>query len=255
MAMAYPYYFPPSTDPSYKDVKTWMTFWAADYSTFSGNRMPASVISNAHTSITVPYPGIFNTQNQQEYSNMPTPQIKAMEIGIFGSLQQSLLGTIEKTESFLRGGNIMTFDHMETVLIPGGRRTHRFELNLISKSPDAAQEATNIALVFQTLMHPGANTESIYTQTHPAVWVFTAGTSTKDGFADDVGALDGFGLTSVLASVDINRAPIQNIPYTVAVAGKEVPVAINIKLSFMELEPALRADKSDRILINRSQRG
>lgn len=253
--MAYNYFFPPPADPSYNDVKTWMTFWAADYSTFSGNRMPASVIGNAHTSITVPYPGIFNTQNQQEYSNMPTPQIKAMEIGVFGSLQQSLLGTIEKTESFLRGGNIMTFDHMETVLIPGGRRTHRFELNLISKTPDAAKQATNIALVFQALMHPGANTESIYTQTHPAVWVFTAGTSTLSGFADDFGALDGFGLTSVLASVDINRAPIQNIPYTVNVDGKEAPVAINIKLSFMELEPALREDGSDRVIISRSQRG
>lgn len=248
------YIFPPPADPTHTDVKQWITFWAADYGMFSESRIPAAVIGNAFNSITLPYPGIFNTQNAIEYSNMPTPQVKALEIGMFGSLQQSLIGTIEKTESFLRGGNVMTFDHMETVLQAGGRRTHRFEFNLIAKSREAADTAADIALVFQTLMHPGFNTESIYTQTHPALWVFTVGNTVEDsGYGSDGGYLDGHGLTSVLSNVDINRAPIQNIPYTVLGSEYYVPLAINIKLSFVELEPAFHG-KSDKVLYNRSQR-
>jgi hypothetical protein len=254
--MAYSYFFPSPDDPSASSIKTWITFWAADYSTFSYNRIPNAIIGDAHTSITLPYPGIFNTQNQQEYSNMPSPQIKSMELGIMGSLQQSLIGTIEKTESFMRGGNIMTFDHMETVLVPGGRRTHRFEFTLVGKTESSMEGVSNIPLVFQALMHPGANTNSIYTQTHPAIWVFAAGSGTQREFqyGDDDNVLDGFSPACVLAACDINRAPIQNIPYTVNVQGKERPLAVNIKLSFMELEPALRRAGSDRSIISRSQR-
>jgi hypothetical protein len=251
------YTFPKPDDPSHDDVRQWITFWASDYSTFSSKRTPEALISNHFNKISLPYPGIFNTQNQIEYSNMPTPQVKALEIGMFGSLQQSLLGTIEKTESFLRGGNVMTFDHMETVLQPGGRRTHRFEFNLIGKSSKSSLEAAKIANVFQTLMHPGFNTGSIYTQTHPALWVFTVADLDQSGAAawsQDSGFLDGSGLPSVLTSVDINRAPIQNIPYVVSgVDGYGVPLAINIKLSFIELEPAFHGT-GDGALFNRSQR-
>jgi hypothetical protein len=241
--------FPAAGDPSQQEVKQWITFHAADYSTFSSNRIPDFIISNAKYKLNLPYPGIFNTQNQQEYSNMPTPQIKAFEIGMFGSLQQSLLGTIEKTESFLRGGNVMTFDHMETVLQPGGRRTHRFEFNLIAKTEASAGTATDIALTFQTLMHPGANTESIYTQTHPSLWMITAGNTENSVFGSDFGRLDGFALPSVLTTVDINRAPIQNTPYVIGTN----PLAINIKLNFIELEPAFRDTSLN--LKSRSQRG
>jgi hypothetical protein len=256
--MAYSYFFPDSSDPTTNSIKTWITFWAADYSTFSYNRIPNQIISDAHTSITLPYPGVFNTQNQQEYSNMPSPQIKSMELGIMGSLQQSLIGTMEKAESFMRGGNIITFDHMETVLMPGGRRTHRFEFTLVAKTNASLKGVSNIPLVFQALMHPGANTSSIYTQTHPSIWVFCAGSSPRSSagyyYDDDLNVLDGFSPACVLAACDINRSPIQNIPYTVNVDGKEVPLAVNIKLSFMELEPSLRRSGSDRVIISRSQR-
>ena len=251
------YYFPDKADPTVRDIKTWMTFYAADYSTFSTNRIPNAIKAESHTSITLPYPGVFNTQNQQEYSNMPSPQVKSLELGIMGSLSQSLISTVEKTESFLRGGNVMTFDHMETVLNPGGRRTHRFEFTLIGKTTQSVVEATNIALVFQALMHPGANTASIYSQTHPAVWIGCAGSinQRKYQYGDDNAALDGFIPACVLVSCDINRSPIQNIPYTVTTNGYgEFPLAINIKLSFMELEPALRRAGTDRSIISRSQR-
>ena len=246
-----PLTFPAESDPSYSEIKQWMVFYAANYSTFSSNRVPDVIVGTARYAIALPYPGVYNTQNQQEYSNMPTPQIKAFDIGMFGSLQQSLLGTIEKTESFLRGGNVMTFDHMETVLQPGGRRTHRFEFNLIAKTPESAANASNIALGFQTLMHPGANTQSIYTQTHPPLWQI-CGSNTSAGavFTTDNGLLDGFALPSVLASVDVNRAPIQNVPY---IKGFN-PLAINLKLNFVELEPAF-AGPDGLSLKSRSQRG
>lgn len=243
--------FPHPTDPSYNDVKQWMVFYAANYSTFSSNRVPDYIVGNAIWSMALPFPGVYNTQNQQEYSNMPTPQIKGFEIGMFASLQQSLLGTIEKTESFLRGGNVMTFDHMETVLQPGGRRNHRIEYNLIAKTQESAGAATDIALRFQTLMHPGANTESIYTQTHPFLWQICAGDNANADFGNDYGRLDGFALPSVLASVDVNRAPIQNIPYSTLGMN---PIAINIKLNFIELEPAF-GTPNGLALRSRSQRG
>lgn len=243
-----PYTFPVPSDPSHNEITNWMTFWAADYSLFSSNRTPDAIIEQSFNSITLPFPGVYNTQNTQEYSNTASPQIKAFELGVLGSLKESILGTIEKTESFLRGGNVMTFDHMETVLVPGGRRTHRFEFNLIAKTPDSAVEAAKIGLVFQTLMHPGFNTQSVYTQTHPAVWIFTAG-QIQANYNNRYGYMDGNPLPSVLTSVDINRAPINNVPYMIAGA----PIATNIKLTFLELEPAFHG-ASDQHLYCRSQR-
>jgi hypothetical protein len=256
------YIFPIGGDPSFNSVKDWIHFYAADYSTFSANRIPNSIIERAHTIISLPYPGVFNTLNQQDYSALPTPQIKSVEYaalgglgGLLASLSESLTATVEKTESFFRGGNVMTFDHMETVLQPGGRRTHQFEFNLIAKNEMSAVEATNIALAFQTLLHPGANTQSIYSMTHPSLWLFTAGPQvTNLSYNPNKGALDGLGLPSVLVSVDINRAPVQNIPYTLKTSAiPSVPLAHNIKLNFVELEPALKLN--EKTLISRSQRG
>ena len=252
--------FPAINDPSRRDVAAWLSFYAGPYSTFSRNRTPASIMNNAHTIITLPYPGIFNTQNHQDYSNMPSPQIRSLEMGVFGTLQQSILGTIERAESFINGTGIMTFDHMESVLTPGGRRSHKFEFNLIAKTEESAGQAVNAALEFQTLMHPGANTVSIYNQTHPALWVIVA-TSTvpaagSASYSNDRGGLDGFALTSVLTDVDINRAPIENIPYVIKSNSAEAywPIATNIKLSFIELEPAFSDPREGRVLINRSQK-
>ena len=79
--------------------------------------------------------------------------------------------------------------------------------------------------------------------------MITAGNTENSDFGSDFGRLDGFALPSVLTTVDINRAPIQNTPYVIGTN----PLAINIKLNFIELEPAFRDTSLN--LKSRSQRG
>lgn len=152
---------------------------------------------------------------------------------------QNLIASGELFESFMTGGNVFRVDHTETVLKPGCRRTHVFEFTLVPKTPESAYEAAEIALAFQALAHPGSYTESIYTMNHPDLWIF--GISRKPYYADSY--WDGWGLTSVLNRVDINRSPIQNIPYFIKDSNfNNVPLATNIKLMFTELEPAFNYD-------------
>jgi hypothetical protein len=162
---------------------------------------------------------------------------------------QNIIASGELFESFMTGGNVFRVDHTETVLKPGCRRTHVFEFTLIPKTPASAYQASEIALVFQAAAHPGSFTESIYTMNHPDLWIF--GIAKKPYFADSY--WDGWGLPSVLNRVDINRSPIQNIPYFINdTSGNRVPLAINIKLMFTELEPAFNYD--GRELRNRSSK-
>jgi len=283
--------FPHTSDLSQKDVPVWITFYSANYSTWAFYRTPAAVTSNCNNKIVLPYPNNFNTLNNIPYANSASIQMRGVEQvlkktfgtrqnnqpapgfggtvpinpepsepanqaapqtntlqNVGGMLAQGAIASGELFESFMTGGNVFRFDHTETVLKPGCRRTHTFEFNLIAKSGESAQAASRIANAFQANAHPGAFTRSIYTMTHPDIWTF--GISTKPGESES--QLDGQGLTCVLARVDINRSPIQNIPYTIFYNGKRWPLAVNIKLNFTELEPALNLDGQN--LIIRSQK-
>jgi hypothetical protein len=281
--------FPHETDASSKDVPMWVTFYSANYSTWAAYRTPQAVTTDWNYRIVLPYPTNFNTLNRIPYTNSASIQMRGVETALrslglsrrsdsvgngstpkgFGGqyspsvdkdnqgrsldaigrmAAQSTIASGELFESFMTGGNVFRFDHTETVLKPGCRRTHVFEFNMISKTPDSARAASRIANAFQANAHPGAFTRSIYTMTHPDIWVF--GISSTPG--DSESQLDGQGLTSVLERVDINRSPIQNIPYNILLGGARYPLAINLKLYFTELEPALNLDGEN--LIIRSQK-
>lgn len=264
--MAIPLSFPARDDITAYDIPAWITFWSANYSTWASKRLPDQIKSYPNNIIALPYPTSFNTLNNIPYKNSPSIQMRGIERLLtgrtsvskddkenqinnpdqtFGMERDAQLSTQELRESFITGGNVFRFDHTETVLTPGCRRVHTFEFNLIAKTVQSARAASRIAAAFQANAHPGAFTKSIYTMTHPDIWVFgignTIGTSNI--------AMDGQGLTSVLTRVDINRSVIQNYPYTITDTtssvpgslgyGAQYPLATNIKLSFIELEPAL----------------
>lgn len=252
--------FPADDDVSKWDVPLWITFYSSNYSTWATKRVPSHIASYPNNAIVLPYPSNFNTLNTIPYSNSPSIQMRGIEkmllkgetemaqiaaegevseeMNIMGLADEALLSRNELKESFMTGGNVFRFDHMETVLQPGCRRTHTFVFNLIAKTRNSAEIASKIALAFQANAHPGNFTRSIYTMNHPDVWIF--GIHEKPGSANAY--LDGFGLTSVIQKVDINRSPIQNYPYSlVSNSGLRCPLAINIAITFVELEPALNA--------------
>lgn len=248
--------FPHQADPSHNEVPIWMNFYGAPYGTFSSSRTRSAIVNNAYVNINLPFPTQLNTLNKVIYSNGASKNTMSMDFiardglvkGLARQGSEVATGLIEKATTFLTGGNVLTFDHMESVLSPGGRRTHLFDYTLISKTEASARAANEIALLFQANMHPIADTASIYTMRHPFLWYFVT---------EQVGRyFDGDPMVSVLESVDVNRVPLQNIPYYINSGDPEkIPLALNIKLSFLELEPAFKPSTTgSNTLINRSER-
>lgn len=270
------YYYPDVNDPSIGDMKMFTTFIHAPYSTWATYRRPSNIYARATNRFVLPYPNNFNTLNNILYTNSPSIQIRAveevmragtsMDEAMAAKMKEgnkagfgppgnpgiptpapgavSAIGRLaghhataggELLESFLTGGNVFRADHTETVLKPGCRRTHVFEYTFIAKTQESALNAAKIALMFQAKAHPGAYTKSIYTMNHPDIWIFGISPTPMES----VTWWDGYGLTSVLSRVDVNRSPIQNIPYYINHSTEGyIPLAINLKLTFIELEPA-----------------
>jgi hypothetical protein len=95
-----------------------------------------------------------------------------------------------------------------------------------------------------------ANTASILTMLHPPLWSIEAigGVINIDKVAR---YWDGAPLVSVLRTVDVNRAPILNTGF---ITSDYKPLAINIKLSFVELEPAMQVGDGTNRIFSRSDR-
>lgn len=243
--MAKAYIFPKkSTNPNDPDwtseIPIWMNFYAADYSTFVGNRTRNHIYSNPFLKISIPYPLQAATSNTQQYMSGKYPDIEGLFIKEDYKLKEQ-----EMENSYTQGLGIMSYDHTETVLSPGARRFHRFEIQLVAKNEDQSDNINDIALAFQSNMYPTTFTESVLNMGHPPLWhIFASGTLT------DYDALywDGEPLVSVLQSVDINRSPIQNTPFMTT---NKKPLAVNIRLTFLELEPAMANSNG---LLSRSER-
>jgi hypothetical protein len=177
-----------------------------------------------------------------------------LEKGNIGALiGEQAAATAELASSFFSGGSVLRFDHFESILSPGARRTHTFNINLISKNKEEADVATLISLAFQSNVFPIA-TNNFLTMRHPPLWWFRCNVMTGSPNRLLQNTWDGQPLPSVLRTVDINRAPILNTPF----AGSDFqPIAINIKLSFIELEPALQDGNGENgqwQIISRSER-
>ncbi len=253
------YYFPHPSDPMHKDIPVWMSFYVAQWSTFNSARTRAAVVNNAQVVVSIPYPKELRTANSQNYTAGNMLNVQLVETGsMVGTLKQQLSATQELARSFLTGGSVVRFDHMETVLEPGARRTHLFNIDLIAKNKSQEELANDIALIFQTNCFPLASTQSLLTMRHPPIWYFKANKpganlnllNTQDSeFIPHY--WDGDPLVSVLKSVDINRSPILNIPFA---SPSYRPIAINIKLTFIELEPAFQQGFGDLQLLSRAER-
>lgn len=244
--------FPPAGDIFENDIPVWMDFYASRYSTFSSNRTRTYVQTNAITHISIPYPQQHTTLNSQRYSGAGSLNVRAIEtmnpLALVGEMGTA---TGSKIHSYFNGGNVLSFDHFESVLQPGDRRTHYFNMNLIAKNAAQAVAANNIALSFQTNVFP-IITDNLFTMQHPPLWAFGA-RLVGGGWSDyhkTQSYWDGQPLVCVLNAVDINRSVILNTPF----AGTDKsPIGINIKLSFTELEPAL-SDGTGKNIISRSER-
>jgi len=244
------YQFP--LDPNFAlDIPIWMTFYISDYSTFNARRTKNYIKSSKYSTITLPYPRQFNTLNSQNYTAGGSLNVQAIETGnLLGTLGQQITATRELAQSFFSGGGVIRFDHMETVLEPGARRTHAFDINMVAKNADEAEELNSIALTFQTNMYPVADTGSYLTMRHPPLWYFEA--FSKDSNITNFHYYwDGNALPCVLKAVDINRSPILNTAFTTT---DFKPLAINIKLTFIELEPAMQRGDGSADLVSRAQR-
>jgi hypothetical protein len=241
--MAIEYYFPNPTDQYSKEIPIWMVFDACKYSTFAKNRTRGYVQNYAAARIVLPYPQSHGTSNTQQYMSGKYPDLE----GLFNK-EDYKLKEEEMNNSFTQGLGIMSYDHLETVLTPGARRTHRFDINLTAKNSDHAFRINRIARAFQTYMFPSSFTQSVLNMSHPPLWSFYA--SGKNMTFEQSKFWDGDPLVSVLQSVDINHSPIQNLPITTP---DFIPLAVNIKLTFIELEPAMQLGTGELGLISRSE--
>lgn len=241
-------------DPNFfQDIPVWITFYVADYSTFNERRTRSAIKGRPFGTITLPYPRQFNTLNSQNYTAGGSLNVQSVETGnLLGTLGQQITATKELAQSFFSGGGVIRFDHMETVLEPGARRTHAFDINMIAKNAAEADEINAIALTFQANMYPLADTGSLLTMRHPPLWYFEALTKGGDiNISSYRNYWDGDPLPCVLKAVDINRSPILNIPFATE---NFKPLGINVKLTFIELEPAMQAGNFTSELISRAER-
>lgn len=245
------YQFPTKDDSSVNEIPVWMVFYAKPWSTFNVNRTRNSLINGADFQITLPYPKQMATMNSQNYVAGSALNVQAVETGsLVGTLAQQVLATRELFNSFMSGGSIVRSDHFETVLEPGARRTHLFEFNFVAKNEKQANMMNYITLAFQNNTFPLGNSLSLLTMQHPYIWYFQALRVAGTGDFFPV-YWDGEPLVSVLKSVDINRSPILNTPF---VTPDYKPVAINMKLNFVELEPAMQLGDTSPRLISRAER-
>ena len=254
--MATVFQFPPQNDPQgpnfADDIPVWMNFYCAHYSTFAANRTRDSVWSRKYCEIYIPYPQQMNTLNSQKYTAGGSLNVRGIEKGDFANLIGAQAeSTAQLVSSFFSGGGVLRFDHLESVLSPGDRRSHTFNINMVAKSEAEAMAANNIAIAFQTNVYP-ISTNNYLTMLHPPLWHFRADVIGAGSSSAIPRAWDMMPLVSVLRSVDINKAAILNTPF---ITSNYNPICVNIKLSFIELEPALQKGDGSFNIVSRSERG
>ena len=146
----YPFQFPPTSSPFVDDVPVWMKFYCANYSTFANNRTRDHIRTQAYLTMSIPYPQQHNTLNSQNYQAGGSLNIRAIEKqNISALIGDQASATADLASSFFNGGGVLRFDHFESILTPGARRTHTFNINLIAKTTDESYCANSIALSFR----------------------------------------------------------------------------------------------------------
>jgi hypothetical protein len=236
--MATTYTFPPDQQ---SEIPVYLKFRWADYARYNSKRTKTAINSSGNY-ILVPYPKLFNVSNDMKYMDSGTV---GGSLADFAKIQiDNLTKSTDMTANyFMQGGSAFTFDNMETVLAPGGRRKYDISIDLVSKTLAQAQMAVNIANSFQLNAHSTWDGTNVLVWKHPPLWYIQACNNTG-------GELPGWSpstLPAVLYHVDINRNPILDTPFNL---NGNYPLAININLRFMELEPAVNYGNQ---LVNRAE--
>lgn len=233
--------FPPEGDNMASEIPVYVKFSWGQYTRDNKGRS-RDAIKGANNYIMVPYPKLFNIASNMKYADSGTIGLGIQE---FAKLQlDNLESKADKMLNFmLTGGSAFTFDNMETVLQPGSRRRFTVSMDLVAKSTDQSQAAVDIAKAFQINSVSSWDGGNALVWIHPPLWIAEA----CDSNGNVLDNWDSMILPSVLANVEVNKNPILDTPFNLL---NNSPLAINISLSFVELEPAVNYQGE---LLNRAE--
>jgi len=226
------------------EIPVFLTCFWGDYSRYNKDRTKSSIISKGNY-IQVPYPKLFNVSNDVPYTNSGTISGGPMD-NLKTAFDNLTFEGNQLVNYFLKGGSSFTYDNMESVLTPGARRKYIVGMDLIAKTEAQAEKAKLIADTFQKNAFSTWEGGNRLIWKHPPLWVLST-TTTQNNTTNSKG-WDPTGLPSVLTHVDINKNPILDTPFNLS---NDHPLAININLSFVELEPAVNTKAYG--LTNRAQ--
>ena len=221
------------------EIPVFLTFYWHEYKRFNSKRTSSAVKAGGNY-ISVPYPKLFNVSNDMKYVDAGT--IGGGPLDILKMKADEPLKSSQFLLNYLNGGNAFTFDNMETVLSPGGRRKYVVSMDLVAKTQGQAIKIQEIINQFQLNTHSSWNGANKLIWTHPPLWFI-------DATSSGAGSIPGWSpttLPSVLMHMDVNRNPILDTPFNLG----GYPLAANINLTLMELEPAVSYQGK---LINRAE--
>lgn len=222
--------FPPQNDSMGSEIPVYLMFKWGGYTRKNSDRTKEAIGSSGNH-ILVPYPKLFNVSNDMKYADSGSI---AFSVGDLAKLQiDNLTAAYDKLANFFtQGGSAFTFDNMETVLQPGSRRKYVVSMDLIAKNQGQAEMAVKIANTFQLNTHSAWEGGNALIWIHPPLWIVEA----CDSSGKVIPGWSPSGLPSVLAHVDINKNPVLDTPFNLT---NNHPLALNINLTFIELEPAV----------------
>ena len=221
------------------EIPVFLTFYWNQYKRFNSGRTSAAVKAGGNY-ISVPYPKLFNVSNDMKYTDSGT--IGGSPLDIMKMKADEAFKSSQFMYNYFQGGNAFTFDNMETVLAPGAKRKYVVSMDLVAKTTGQASQINKIITQFQLNTHSSWNGANKLIWTHPPLWFIDA---TNSG----AGSIPGWSpttLPSVLTHMDVNRNPILDTPFNL----NGYPLAVNINLTFLELEPAVNYNGK---LINRAE--
>jgi hypothetical protein len=176
---------------------------------------------------------------------------------------QDVLGLSEATMAQV------AMDESESVFKGAGLREHNYEWNLVTLDEDDAVAIENVTRMFHIWGYPGASWQTTSSRMiHPPMWIINIASPSSAGTASGVGG-SGFRagnvrsekmswrwgqnpLLSVLKSVNITTQGAAAGSFAFGSKSNSYPPQVNISLSFIELEPAVRSENNNQ-LISRSQ--
>ena len=139
---------------------------------------------------------------------------------------------------------LVDMDKKELLFKDAGHRTFQFTFSMLARSNAEAELISQLATAFEAHSLPEPSNLTNEKMFHPPLWQwYVFGRSGRQYRNLDAGTWTGFSQTSVLTDVRVNRTGAGGA-YSTPTGD---PLAINLSLSFTELEPNLRFPGSNAI--------